>query len=130
MSRPTARKREKKVAREAAARAKVATRRARLTAAREAAAAPDARRNLHVERGRPVVVNDITPFARPKCGKCKNGIAGTTKNDAGEVVGATPCACATTRFYRHHPEIIVTAEGEAFWPLETVPAVDTNGEAG
>lgn len=129
MSRPTARKREKKVAREAAARAKVATRRTRLAAAREAAAAPDARRNLHVERGRPVVVNDITPFARPKCGKCGGkGIAGM--RSAGETTGAEPCSCATKRFFREHPEIIVTAEGEAFWPLETVPAVDTNGEAG
>jgi len=125
MSRPSARKREKKVARQAEARAKVTARRERLAAARAAANAPDPRRNLHVEPGRPVVVNDITPYARPKCGKCKKGIADTVKNDAGEVVGAAPCVCATTRFYRRHPEIIVTETGAAFWPAESDPVTAT-----
>jgi len=119
MSRPSVRKREKKVAREQKARAKVTARRERLQAAMEAAAAPDPRRNLHLERGRPVVVNDITPYARAKCGKCKGrGIVGMSSDAEGNKVGAHPCRCSTVRFYRVHPEIIVDETGRAWWPAD------------
>lgn len=127
MSRPSARKREKKVARAAATRAKVTARRARRDAARAAATAPDPRRNLHVDRGRPVVVNDITPYARPKCGACKGkGIFGTKADAEGNTQSAEPCRCAHLRFMKAHPEIIVTETGEAFWPEETTTAKTWN----
>ena len=120
MSRPSTRKREKKVARQAEARAKVAARRERLTAAREAAAAPDPRRNLHVDPGRPVTVSDITPYARQKCGKCGGrGIVGM--RHAGDATGAEPCRCAHLRFMKAHPEIVVTETGAAFWPAQPSP---------
>lgn len=124
MSRPSDRKREKKVARAQAARAKVTARRVRLRAARDAfdASQADPRRNVHVDRGRPVVVNDITPYARPKCGDCQGkGIFGTKADAEGNTQSAEPCRCAHVRFMKAHPEIIVTETGEAFWPAGPEP---------
>jgi hypothetical protein len=117
MSKPTPRKREKKVAREQKARAKVAQRRrARFE---KVAAAVDPSRNLHVERGRAITVRDIAPHARAKCTKCKGtGIVAKIKDADGNVVGATPCACATRKFFQRHPELIVEKNGAGFWPKE------------
>jgi hypothetical protein len=39
-----------------------------------------------------------------------------------------PCKCATTRFLKKHPEIIMDATGRAWWPADELPALKT-GEA-
>ena len=77
----------------------------------------DPSRNLHAERGRPVTAADITPYARQKCTDCKGkGLVG--RRSAGEVHGVEPCACASKRFIKAHPEIIIDAQGVAFFPAE------------
>lgn len=77
----------------------------------------DPSRNLHVERGRPVTAADITPYARQKCGDCKGkGLVG--RRSAGEVHGIEPCACASKRFIKAHPEVIIDVQGVAFFPAE------------
>src|SRR5215831_7951915 len=79
-----------------------------------------AARNVHKEPGRAISVNDVIPYARPGCQKCRGkGIVGYRK--VGETRGAEPCACATKRFWKAHPEIIVTEKGLAFWPSDEAP---------
>lgn len=128
MSRPSTRKREKKVARQQRARAKVSARRARLREKRDVP--PDPSRNLHADRGRSVVVNDITPYARQKCGNCGGrGIVGMRTTD--EQQAAEPCKCATVRFFKKHGrDLIVDAQGRAWWPAkpEDYQTVETAGE--
>jgi hypothetical protein len=132
MSKPSSRKAAKRAGRAKAVRAKVTTRRAKLRELRDAVGRLDPSRNLHVEKGRVVTVNDITPHARPKCKDCKGkGITGTNKDDDGKAVSATPCRCATSRFFKAHPEVIVDARGASWWPLEQrapqrTAAVDAN----
>jgi hypothetical protein len=77
----------------------------------------DPSRNLHAERGRPVTAADITPYARQKCSSCRGkGVVG--RRSAGEVHGVEPCVCATKRFIKAHPEVIIDAHGVAFFPAE------------
>ena len=132
MSKPSARKAAKRAGRAKAVRAKVTTRRSKLRELRDAVARLDPSRNLHVEKGRVVTVNDITPHARPKCKDCNGkGITGTNKGDDGKAVSATPCRCATSRFFKAHGEVIVDSTGAAWWPADAgqppTAVTDANG---
>lgn len=118
MSMPSVRRSAKRAGRAKAVRAKVSARRTQLRELRDAAAAGDPSRNLHVERGRAVVGNDIFPYARPKCKKCEHGVASRVKDAEGKVVGLVPCRCAHLRFMKAHPEIIVDKTGASWWPLD------------
>lgn len=119
MSKPSTRKAAKRAGRAKAVRAKVTTRREKLRDLREAVGRLDPSRNLHVEKGRQVVVNDITPHARAKCPTCKGkGIVSTAKGNDGQAVSATPCRCATARMFKAHPELIIERSGAAWWPLD------------
>lgn len=130
MSRPSSRKREKRSDRQQRSRAKVAARRKKWEKLREAATAGDPSRNLHADKGRAVVVNDITPYARQKCSKCAGrGIVGM--RTAEEQQGAEPCRCATQRFFKKHgKDLIVDSHGRAWWPAkpEDYQVVNVEGE--
>lgn len=92
---------------------------ARAAAARQAIS-PTPARNVQKEPGRPIEVRDVAPYARAMCPKCKGqGMVGYRK--VGETRGAEPCKCATTRFWKAHPEIIVTEKGVAYWPVGETP---------
>lgn len=82
-------------------------------------AKPNPSRNSHVERGRPITVADVAPYARQKCQKCRGkGMVGVKLSEDGTPVSATPCKCATVRFFKAKPEIILDEEGRAWWPAE------------
>lgn len=85
--------------------------RARATAAEKARAAELTERNAHVPRGRDVTVSEVQAYALSGHGKC--GGRG--------VVGRVACACATKRFMRANPDVIVVREGDllgVYWPLK------------
>jgi hypothetical protein len=92
--------RTKKEHREAAA-----ARRKRLA---RPAKAPDPSQNLHVERGAPVTLGEVRAYAlegHPEC-RSRPGLGRDGR----------PCKCATRRFFAKHPEVIVDASGNAWWP--------------
>lgn len=74
-------------------------------------APPDPSRNAHVERGRVVMVSEVTPYALPLHQKCRQGIV--RRSDP-----PVACACATKRFLKRHPEVIIDEKGAAWWPAE------------
>ena len=99
--------RTKKEHREAAA-----ARRKRLA---RPAKAPDPSQNLHVERGAPVTLGEVRAFAldgHPEC-RSRPGLGRDGR----------PCKCATRRFFAKHPEVIVDASGNAWWPASVKPVV-------
>jgi len=71
-----------------------------------------AARNPGVPRGRPVTVGDISGYALSGHQECRGrGMIGLVEGKA------RPCKCATKRFLKAHPEVVVDgATGEAFWP--------------
>lgn len=80
--------------------------------------APDPSRNLHVPRGAAVTVAEVVKHALPKHSKCVGGLERGSKT--------TPCICATRRFLKAHPEIIMDKAGSAWWPAED-PLTQTKG---
>jgi len=90
------------------------------TASKKARAAELTERNAHLPRGRAVTVGDIQAYAMPGHGKC--GGRG--------VVGRVACSCATKRFMRAHPEVIVVREGDllgVYWPLKISVSIEGGG---
>ncbi len=82
---------------------------------RRATPAPDPSRNLHVEKGRAVMVSDIQPHALQMHEKCRGrGVVAIV--DGG--TRAIPCKCATKRFLKAHPEVIIDKSGAAWWPAK------------
>lgn len=69
---------------------------------------PDPSRNVYYPRGREVTVDDVKAHALPKHQKCKGGMVSKT----------TPCSCATKRFLKAHPEVIIDSDGRAWWPAK------------
>lgn len=67
--------------------------------------------NVHLPKGRAVMVSDIQPYALPMHQKCKQGIIRRT-------VPPVACACATKRFLKAHPEIIIDETGAVWWPAK------------
>lgn len=88
---------------------------ARRAARREEALAEGATRNAGVPRGRQVVVGDVSAYALEGHPPCRGtGMTGT--NASGDAV---PCTCATRRFFKAHPEVIVVPDAgsvKAWWP--------------
>jgi hypothetical protein len=76
-------------------------------------APPDPSRNAHVERGRVVMVSEVQPYALPMHQKCRQGIVRRTDPPVA-------CACATKRFLKAHPEVIVDKDGRAWWPAKVI----------
>ena len=74
-----------------------------------------AERNAGVPRGRPVTVGDISGYAQSGHQPCKGrGVLGIWQGDK-----ALPCKCATKRFLKAHPEVIVDGPtGQAWWPVQ------------
>jgi len=67
-------------------------------------------------KGRQVTVADLVPYAlqmHPLCGG--KGIVRGTNN--------VPCKCATKRFFKAKPNVILDATGAAWWPAKE----DTDG---
>ena len=58
------------------------------------------------------MVSDVTPYALPLHQKCRQGIMRMSNPPVA-------CACATKRFLRAHPEVILDDTGAAWWPAET-----------
>jgi hypothetical protein len=74
-------------------------------------APPDPSRNAHVEKGRIVMVSEVTPYALPLHQKCRQGII--RQSDP-----PVACACATKRFLKKHPEVIIDRAGRVWWPVK------------
>lgn len=80
-----------------------------------AADAPDPSRNQETPKGRAVTAAEISPYALPLHLKCRGkGVVGY--RGQGEERTAVPCACATKRFLRAHPEVVVDRDGRVWWP--------------
>lgn len=77
------------------------------------APAPTIARNQGAARGRPVTLGDVAPFRRPLHQPCAAGRGTVVRKGRREA-----CACATKRFLRAHPELILDARGNAWWPAE------------
>lgn len=104
---------------------RLAKRRRRLEAGRPS---PSPARNLGVARGAALTVNEIRAYAYAGCRKCRGGgvfgsgtvstnsfLKGTMHKDV-QGPNLRACACATRRFLRAHPEVIVDAAANVFWP--------------
>jgi hypothetical protein len=77
------------------------------------APAPSIARNLDKARGPQVLASQVRAHALPFHPAC-NGTGVRNKVGAG---GARQiCKCATKRFLRAHPELIVQADGQCWWP--------------
>lgn len=72
---------------------------------------PNPARNLHLEKGQVVMVSEVTPYALPMHQKCRQGIIRQTNPPVA-------CACATKRFLRKYPEVIVDEQGRVWWPAK------------
>ena len=84
-------------------------------------APPNPARNAHVEKGRPVTANEVIAHRLPMHEKCRvgKGIVSIAMHEDGTRT-AVPCACATKRFFKAHPEIVIDDNGAAWWPAEEV----------
>ncbi len=69
--------------------------------------------NLDVPKGKPVTFMDLMKFGRAGCRNCKGRGANLLINGL-----ESPCACATKRMFKAHPELIVEANGNAWWPFK------------
>lgn len=80
-------------------------------------------RNTHVERGRPVTVDEIRQYRLPMHEACRQlrGLTHIVRTESGERRGV-PCKCAHKRFMKAHPEVIIDATGAAWWPKEEAVA--------
>lgn len=79
----------------------------------------DPSRNLHIDKGRQITIDDVRPYALAMHHPCRgNGVVGLVKDAEGKAVAGRPCICATKRFFKAHPEIIMEANGAAWWPLD------------
>lgn len=76
---------------------------------------PDPSQNLHVEKGAPVTLEEVRAYVLPGCATC-SGRTGLGRD-------GKPCACATRRFMKAHPEIIMDRVGHAWWPAAKKPAM-------
>lgn len=77
------------------------------------AAPPDPSQNLHVAKGAPVTVDEVRAHGLPGCASCSG---------AGRTPRGVICSCATRRFMKAHPEIIVDRVGYSWWPATVKPA--------
>jgi len=93
---------------------------------RQAAASEKARaaqlteRNANIPRGRDVKLSEVQAYALRGHSKC----GGTG------AVGRVACSCATKRFMRAHPEVVVVREGEllgVYWPLKISVSIEGGG---
>jgi len=78
-------------------------------------------RNVDVPRGRPVKTGDVSAYALGGHSKCRG---------TGMVGAAEACSCATKRFMRAHPEVIVVREGDllgVYWPLKVAETEAKDG---
>lgn len=76
------------------------------------APAPSIARNLDKPKGREVTPADVAPHALPLHPPCRGkGLLGLRGDGRREI-----CKCATKRFLRAHPEVILEADGRAWWP--------------
>lgn len=68
----------------------------------------DPSQNVHVERGPAITLEEVRAHALDGHASCRStpGLAKDGK----------PCTCATKRFFRAHPEIVVDDKGFAWWP--------------
>lgn len=76
-------------------------------------------RNQGKPKGRPVTVANIRIHARALHQAC--GGRGYRKVRRGGEVLAVPCKCATKAFLKRHPEVILDASGNAWWPADDEP---------
>lgn len=76
-------------------------------------------RNTHVERGRPVTVDEIRAYRLPLHEACRQlrGLTHIVRTEDGARLGV-PCKCAHKRFMKQHPEVIIDEKGAAWWPAE------------
>lgn len=74
---------------------------------------PDPSQNLHVAKGASVTVDEVRAYGLPGCVSC----SGTGRTPRGVI-----CSCATRRFMKAHPEIIVDRVGYSWWPATAKPA--------
>jgi len=69
--------------------------------------------NADTPKGRRVVIGDVAPYAMSGHPKCRgNGM------ESGNPNALAPCPCAIKRFHKAHPEIVVDAAGDGWWPAE------------
>lgn len=65
--------------------------------------------NTSKPKGKQVMVGEVAPYALQMHPPCRGtGIQRGTRD--------VPCRCATLRFFKAHPEIIIEASGQAWWP--------------
>lgn len=73
--------------------------------------APDPSRNLHLPRGEQVTIDQVRAHRLVGCTKCSStGLEGDRRRST------TPCVCATRRFLKANPRIIMDRAGSAWWP--------------
>lgn len=71
----------------------------------------DPSRNLHKHRGAAVTVPEVLKHKLRGCGPCRG-----TGLEGDPTTSTTPCVCATRRFLKAHPEIVMDRAGSAWWP--------------
>lgn len=71
----------------------------------------DPSQNLHVERGRPISLDEVRAYALDGHAACRSR-PGLGKD-------GRPCHCANLRFFKQYPEVIVDSIGMAWWPKTT-----------
>ena len=73
-----------------------------------------AQRNAGTPRGRPVSTGDVSAYALAGHAKC---------GGSGMLGPQMACPCATKRFLKRHPEVVVVIEGGVcgvYWPLSAI----------